>query len=205
MLRTMSDWIKSIIESFSYGGIIFLMLLENLFPPIPSELIIPLAGFVSTQGRLSLGGVIVAGTLGSVLGAVVLYALGKRVGSPRLRRWCDAHGRWLGVSGADLDKSDDWFRRHGAKTVLLGRVVPGIRSLISIPAGVSAMAVPTFLVYTLLGSAIWTTALALAGRALGRNYERVEHVVGPLSTAVVVSIVLVLVVRGFRSARAKAR
>ena len=197
----MSDWIKSIIETFSYPGIIFLMLLENVFPPIPSELIIPLAGFVSTQGKLSLTGVILAGTAGSVAGAVILYYVGKRIGAERLRRWCDKHGRWIGLSGKDLDKSDTWFARHGAKTVLLVRLVPGVRSLISIPAGVAGMDLRVFLLFTTIGSAVWTTALALAGRLLGRNYEQVEHVIGPVSTAIVVGIILTLVIRGFRSTR----
>lgn len=135
----MSDWIKSVIENFSYPGIVFLMLLENVFPPIPSELIVPLAGFYTTQGKLTFIGVVVAGTIGAVAGAIVLYYIGRSIGAERLRSWCDAHGRWVGLSRADLDKSDDWFNRHGARTVLLGRLVPGVRSLISIPAGVSGL------------------------------------------------------------------
>jgi membrane protein DedA with SNARE-associated domain len=197
----MSTWIKSIIESFSYPGIVFLMFLENVFPPIPSELIIPLSGFVSTQGKLTLTGVIVAGTLGAVIGAVLLYYLGRKIGGERLRRWCDAHGRWIGLSRSDLDKSDTWFERHGAKTVLFGRLVPGVRSLISIPAGVSSLKMPVFLFYTTIGSAAWTAALAVAGRLLGRNYEQVEHVIGPISTAIVVGIVVTLLIRGFRQRR----
>jgi membrane protein DedA with SNARE-associated domain len=201
----MSDWIKSIIESFSYPGILLLMLLENVFPPIPSELIMPLAGFISTQGQLSFGGLVVAGTLGSVLGAIVLYYAGKWIGGERLRRWSDRHGRWIGLSRADLDKSDDWFHRHGARTVLLGRLVPGVRSLISIPAGVSGMDLRIFLLYTTLGAAAWTALLAYAGRLLGRNYEQVEHVIGPISTAVVVGIILTLIIRGFRNRPKKSR
>ena len=194
----MSDWIKSIIEGFSYPGIAFLMLLENVFPPIPSELIMPLAGFLSTQGNLSLMGLVIAGTAGSVAGAVVLYYAGHYIGGERLRNWADKHGRWIGLTRADLDKSDDWFKRHGAKTVLLGRVVPGVRSLISIPAGVSGMDLRVFLLYTTLGSVVWTSILTYAGRLLGKNYEQVEHVIGPISTAVVVGIVLTLVIRAFR-------
>jgi membrane protein DedA with SNARE-associated domain len=197
----MSQWIKSIIEGFSYPGIVFLMFLENVFPPIPSELIVPLAGFVSTQGRLSLAGLIVAATLGSVLGAIALYYVGRLMGGERLRRWCDAHGYWIGLSRADLDKSDAWFEKRGAWTVLFGRVVPGVRSLISIPAGVSSMDLRVFLIFTTIGSAVWTTALAFAGRALGRNYENVEHIIGPISTAIVVGIVVLWLVRGFRQRR----
>lgn len=194
----MTSWIKTIIESFSYPGIMLLMLLENVFPPIPSELIMPLAGFLTTNGTLTLGGLIVAGTLGSVAGAIVLYYVGRQIGGERLRAWSDRHGRWVGLSSADLDKSDEWFKRHGGKTVLLGRLVPGVRSLISIPAGVSKMDLRVFLVYTTLGSAGWTAALAYAGRLLGNKYEQVEHVIGPVSTVIVVGIVVTLVIRGFR-------
>jgi membrane protein DedA with SNARE-associated domain len=165
------------------------MLLENVFPPIPSELIIPLAGFVSTQGRLSLVGVILAGTAGSVLGALVLYYIGRRLGGDGLRRWCDAHGRWIGLSRADLEKSDRRFERHGSMIVLFGRLIPGVRSLISIPAGAARMSLGVFLSFTIIGSAAWTTLLAFAGRLLGQNYERVEHVIGPISTGVVVVLV----------------
>lgn len=197
----MADWIKAVIQNLSYPGIAFLMILENVFPPIPSELIMPLAGYVSSQGELSILGVIAAGTVGSVAGAVVLYYLGHRVGGERLRRWADARGRWIGLTRADLDKSDRWFARHGAKIVLLGRLVPGVRSLISIPAGIAGMNMRVFLAYTTIGSLAWTTVLTLAGRALGRNYERVEHVISPVSTAVVVAIVATLVVRALRQGR----
>ncbi len=198
----MSEWIKSTMEQFSYAGIIFLMVLENVFPPIPSELIMPLAGFISTQGELSLAFVILAGTAGSVLGAIPLYYLGHWAGEDRLRRWAQKHGKWIGLSPKDLDKSHDWFERHGGKTVLLCRVIPGIRSLISIPAGVSRMPLPRFLAYTTIGSAVWSSILAGAGRALGSNYEQVEKVIGPISTAIVVGIVLTLVIRAVRQSRA---
>jgi membrane protein DedA with SNARE-associated domain len=144
----MSEWIKSVIEDFSYAGLVFLMFVENVFPPIPSELIVPLAGFFSTTGELTLPGVIVAATAGAVLGALPLYWLGRVAGHARLRRWCERHGKWIGVSARDLDKSKGWFDRHGPKAVLLCRLVPGIRSFISIPAGMAEMPVPKFLLYT---------------------------------------------------------
>ncbi|MDP3071803.1 MAG: DedA family protein [Opitutaceae bacterium] len=201
----MSEWIKSVIQGFSYPGIIFLMFLENVFPPIPSELIMPLAGFFSTTGELSLFGTIVAGTVGSVLGAVPLYYLGKYAGEERLRRWLDRWGKWVGLSARDLKKSRSWFDRHGAKTVLFCRVVPGVRSLISIPAGVAGMPIVLFLMFTTIGSAVWTAMLACAGRALGGNYDQVERVVGPISTAVMIGIVAVIVVRAFRQRRTASR
>jgi membrane protein DedA with SNARE-associated domain len=203
--EVMSTWIRSIIEQFSYPGIAFLLVIENVFPPIPSELIIPLAGFVSSQGHLAIGGVIVAGTLGSVAGAVLLYYFGRGIGAMRLRRWTEAHGRWIGLSTSDLDKSDRWFKRHGAKTVLIARVVPGVRSLISIPAGIAGVDLGVFLLFTTLGSSIWMTGLALAGRLLGRNYEQVEHVIGPISTLVIGGMILALIVRGIRNRRSSRR
>ncbi len=197
----MTDWIKSIIQGGSYPGLVFLMLLENVFPPIPSELIMPLAGFISTQGELSFLGVIVAGTLGAVLGAVLLYYVGRIAGEVRLRRWADRRGKWIGLTSHDLDKSKKWFERHGGKTVLLCRVIPGVRSVISIPAGVARMNLAHFLLYTTLGSAVWTGLLAAAGRALGSNYERVETFIGPISTAIVVGLVLLILVRAIRQTR----
>jgi membrane protein DedA with SNARE-associated domain len=194
----MADWLKSIIEDFSYAGLVFLMFLENVFPPIPSELIVPLAGFYATTGQLTLVGIIIAGTIGSVLGGLPLFYLGHRAGEERVRRWCDRHGKWIGVTGRDLDKSKHWFERHGPKAVLICRVIPGARSLISLPAGIARMPLAQFIVYSTIGSAAWTTALAFAGRALGRNYEQVEHVVGPISTAVVAGIVGTILFRAFR-------
>ena len=118
-----------------------------------------------------------------------------------MRRWCARHGKWIGLSGEDVNKSKKWFERHGPKTVLLCRVVPGVRSLISIPAGVAGMNFGLFILLTTVGSSVWTAALALAGRGLAQNYEKVEKVVGPISTAVIVSIVMVIVVRAVRQHR----
>lgn len=203
----MTDWIKNFVESSSYTGIALLMLLENVFPPIPSELIMPLAGFVSTRGELTMIGVITAGVIGTVLGAILLYYIGRGVGEERLRRWADRHGYWIGFTGEDIDRSKEWFSRHGGKTVLFCRVVPGIRSLISIPAGLAKMNLGVFLAYTTVGSTVWTAALAYAGRALGSQYERVEKLIGPIGTGVIVAIVLAWafrVVRHHRRARGRA-
>jgi membrane protein DedA with SNARE-associated domain len=145
--------------------------------------------------------VIIAGTVGSVAGAVLLFYAGRAIGELRLRRWTEAHGRWIGLSTGDLDKSERWFKRHGAKTVLLARLVPGVRSLISIPAGVAGMNLGVFLLFTTIGCALWMTALAFAGRLLGQNHEMVERVLGPVSTTVVVGILLTMIVRGIRSRR----
>jgi membrane protein DedA with SNARE-associated domain len=181
------------------------MVLENMFPPIPSELIVPLAGFVSSQGEITLTGVIIAGTLGSLVGAMLLYYGGRLAGGPRLRRWSAKHGRWIGLTPDDLEKSDRWFKRYGGWTVLFGRLIPGVRSLISVPAGAARMSVPVFLIFTTVGSAVWTTALACAGRALGRNYDRVEKFLGPISMGVVVTLLALWIIRAVRQGRNHSR
>lgn len=190
----MLNWIKDLMNTLGYPGVALLMFLENVFPPLPSELIMPLAGFTTTQGELAFIGVVLAGTLGSVLGALPLYYLGRLVGEERLIAWADKYGKWLTVSGKEIKTADDWFDRHGTKTVLLCRLIPGVRSLISIPAGISGMNLVQFLVYTAVGSAIWTTVLAYLGRTLGENYELVERYVGPASYIILGGITLAAVV-----------
>lgn len=180
----MTDWIQNLMDSMGYLGILLLMVLENIFPPIPSELIMPSAGFAAARGDMSLGMVVLMGTLGSVLGTLPLYYIGKAFGEDKLIAWADKHGKWLTLSGKDIKKADDWFDRHGSKAVLFGRMVPGIRSLLSLPAGMSEMPLPKFLIYSAIGSALWSAALAYAGYALGENYDRVEQYVGPASKVI---------------------
>ena len=181
----MADWILNFMNSLGYLGIVLLMIAENLFPPLPSELILPAAGFAAAQGKLSLPLVVLAGALGSVLGTLPLYYVGRVVNEERLVVWADRYGRWLTLRGKDVRKADDWFDRHGPKAVLFGRMVPGIRSLLSLPAGMSEMPLPTFLLYSSVGSGLWATLLAGAGYLLGSNYEVVEQYVGPVGTGVV--------------------
>ncbi|MHA0035687.1 DedA family protein [Deinococcus sp. PESE-13] len=177
----MTDWIQTLMDSLGYLGILLLMVLENVFPPIPSELIMPSAGFAAARGDMSLALVVLMGTLGSVIGTLPLYYIGRAFGEDKLVTWADKHGKWLTLSGKDIKKADDWFDRHGAGAVLFGRMVPGIRSLLSLPAGMSEMPLPKFLIYSAIGSALWSAALAYAGYALGENYDRVEQYVGPAS------------------------
>lgn len=191
----MATWVINTISATAYWGIVFLMVVENVFPPIPSEVIMPLAGFMATQGRLTLLGVILAGTLGSVLGAVPLYYLGRRIGDERLKDFADRHGRWLTVSRADLDKAQQWFDRHGGMAVLLCRLVPGIRSLISIPAGMEGMPLAPFLLFTTIGAGLWTALLASAGYWLGANFRQVETYLDPASYVVLAVIVVLYVWR----------
>ena len=175
----MLDWVTNIISSFGYVGIALLMFLENVFPPIPSELIMPLAGFTVTQGKLSMQFVILAGTLGSVLGVLPWYYVGKLVGEKRLREWIDKYGKWLTLSGADIDRSKRWLDKYGKATVFFGRLVPGIRTFISVPAGLDKMSLVPFILYSFAGSFIWTALLTYAGFILGNNFQLVEKYIGP--------------------------
>ena len=190
----MLDWARHIMETLGYPGIALLMFLENVFPPIPSEVIMPLAGFTAAQGKLAYWGVWLAGATGSVVGSLPLYYLGRLVGGPRLHRWADRYGKWLTISGTELDKAQGWFDRHGKKAVFLCQLVPGVRSLISIPAGIHAMSVPLFLAYTALGVAIWTGLLAFLGRLLGDNYAQVGRFVGPATYVVLGGLLLAAIV-----------
>lgn len=200
----MKDWIISIMQTMGYTGIGLLMFLENLFPPIPSELIMPAAGFAATSGGLTLWGAILAGIVGSVLGQLPLYYLGRIVGRRRLKRLANRYGRWLMVSADSIDRADASFNRHGKAAVFFCRVVPGLRSLISIPAGIAKMNLATFLLWTTLGTSIWTSALTTLGYVLGRNYERVSEYLGPISTAITVLLVAAVVVWVVRRRRRKA-
>lgn len=166
----MLDRLAAFVGESGYAGIALLMLAENVFPPIPSELIMPMAGYAAARGELDIFLAIAAGTAGSVLGAAFWYAVGRRVGSARLKRWSARHGRLLTVTPEEIDRACAWFDRHGAAAVLVARVVPGVRTLISVPAGIAAMPAARFAAWTALGTAVWTSALAVAGYALGEQY-----------------------------------
>jgi membrane protein DedA with SNARE-associated domain len=197
----MADWIINVIETTGYAGIVFLMFLENVFPPIPSELIMPLAGYMIAQGKQSAFGVIAAGTAGSVLGALPLYYAGYLVGEERLKALAEKYGCWLTVSPEELDRAKAWFDRHGAAAVLICRVVPALRSLISVPAGIASMNLVAFLAYTIVGAAIWTALLVYTGYALGANFEQVDKYLNPVSYVVVGVIAVTYVVRVVRANR----
>ncbi len=188
----MLEWITNTINTLGYGGIAFLMFLENVFPPIPSELIMPLAGFVSKQGQLNVFYVFLAGLKGSVLGALIWYYPGKLLGSERLEGLADKYGKWLSVSSKDIVKANQWFDKQGNKAVLIGRLVPGVRTLISVPAGINNMPLIPFLLYSTIGSAAWVGLLTYSGYALGSQYELVEKYIGVVSKVVAVGIVLAI-------------
>ncbi|PTA68733.1 DedA family protein [Deinococcus arcticus] len=199
----MADWVQNLMDSMGYVGILLLMILENIFPPIPSELIMPSAGFAASRGDLNLPLVILVGTAGSVLGTLPLYYLGRAFGEEKLVAWADKYGKWLTLSGKDIRKADDWFDRHGTKAVLFGRLVPGIRSLLSLPAGMSEMPMAKFLIYSSIGSAVWASILAGAGYLLGENYDRVEQYVGPASKVILAVVVVAAVVWFVRRKKAQ--
>jgi len=197
----MFEAITGIVGRLGVVGVGLLALLENVFPPIPSELVMPLAGFVSTRGEMSLVGAIVAGSLGALLGALGWYEVGRRVGKQRLERWIDRHGRWLALECEDVERAAGWFERHGAAAVFFGRLIPGVRTFISVPAGFAEMGRAKFLLYSAVGTVVWTTALVMAGRLLGANYRRVEQFVEPATWVVIGVIVLFPIVRAVRRKR----
>jgi membrane protein DedA with SNARE-associated domain len=176
-----------------YGAIFAAMFLENLFPPIPSELIMPLGGFYVQQGKLAFLPVVIAGLLGTVLGALPWYGIGRLVNEERIEDWLTRHGRWIGISPQELRRSRTWFNRHGTALVFWGRLVPGIRTLISVPAGMEMMPMAPFLAWTTAGSLIWTLLLTVAGLLLGESYTRVELWIEPVAKLVKVLLALAAV------------
>ena len=185
----MFDFIQGVIESVGYVGIAFLMFLENVFPPIPSELIMPLAGFTAARGDLSLWGVLVAGVAGSLAGAYLWYWIGLRIGRARVKRIAARHGRWLTLAPEDIDRAQGWFDRHGGLAVMIGRLIPTVRTSISVPAGVARMNWGVFCIFSAIGTAVWTAVLTAAGYVLEDNYDAVSAWLNPVSTAVVVLLV----------------
>jgi len=182
-------------------GVGLLVLLETVCPPIPSEVILPLAGFLSTAGTMHLALVLIAATTGSLVGALALYAAGAALGRERAIR---VLARIPLLDREDLERASGWFARHGGRAVLLGRLVPGVRSLISLPAGAERMPLPHFVLFTVLGSALWNGVLILAGAALGRHFELVDRYSGWLDAAVVAALAVgigALVVRRVRRDR----
>lgn len=179
----MDSIIEALVRS-GYLGVALLMFLENVFPPIPSEVIMPLAGVAARKGGLSCWGVIAAGTAGSLAGALFWYRVGLAVGRGRVRRWVERRGRWIALSSRDLDRAEDWFLRRGAASVFVGRLLPGVRTLISLPAGIYRMPLRKFFLYSAAGTLIWTSALAWAGWLLGANYGAIGSWTGWLGNAV---------------------
>jgi membrane protein DedA with SNARE-associated domain len=180
----MFEFITNFLRDSGYLGVFALMALENIFPPLPSEMIMPFAGFVVARGELGLVGVLVAGTLGSVAGALPWYYLAKVYGRDRLKKLATRHGRWLTVTPQDIDESLQAFDKHGGKAVLFGRLVPAVRTLISVPAGIAEMPLPKFLLYSTVGALAWTGLLTATGFLLEDKYTEVSKYVDPVSKAI---------------------
>ena len=191
----MSKWITEMVYSSGYFGIVLLMFIENVFPPIPSELIMPLAGFMVTKEQFTLVGIILAGTCGSVLGAIPLYYLGQRLGEEKLKKFAGKSGRWFAISVEDIERAQKWFDRHGGAAVFFCRLVPGLRSLISFPAGVNEMPLLSFLFYSTLGMLVWTSFLASAGYILASNFTQVEEYLDPFTYVVLGGLLILYVYR----------
>lgn len=193
----MENWIADFMERFGYFGVFLLIALENVFPPIPSEVILTFGGFMTTYTSLTPSGVIVFSTLGSVFGAVILYGIGYLVNVDRLEGWIDRYGRFLRLKKEDVRRADAWFDRYGYWTVLFCRMVPLIRSLISIPAGISKMKFGLFLLFTTIGTLIWNVALVLLGAAVGGSWAEIVAFMDVYSNIAYAMIALGVLLVGF--------
>ena len=175
-----------------YGAILISMFLENLIPPIPSELIMPLGGFYVSQGQLDFFPVVLAGLIGTVIGALPWYGIGRLVNEERLEQWLEKNGHWIGINPQELSRSRKWFNRYGVSLVFWGRLLPGIRTLISVPAGVELMPITPFLIWTTAGSLIWTLFLTITGYYLGDNYINIEKWISPFSSFFKIIIIIII-------------
>lgn len=186
----MSDWIIRFVEATGYWGVGMLMLIETVFPPIPSEVIMSIAGMHAGQGKMSLPLVILIGTCGAMIGNYFWYLVARLIGIDRLKVMVERYGRWLTLDWPEVERAQRLFDRYGALFVCVGRVMPQLRSLMSIPAGLLRMKQSTFLIWSTIGTACWTGMLATGGWILGRNFRNVEDIVGPISLAVIAGIVV---------------
>ena len=190
----MTDWVQDLIGGGSYLALTAILVLENLFPPIPSEIVLPFAGALVADGGMSYPGAVLAATAGSLIGALILYAVGRFGGRPLLYRY----RRVVRLSEAQLDRADAWFDRRGPWIILFGRLIPGIRSVVSVPAGAAEMPLPLFVGLTILGSAVWNAALIGAGWALGANWERFHEAFHYADYAVLAAVLIGLAWLGLR-------
>lgn len=206
MLGDLANWVQDVINQFGYFGVALLVVIENVFPPIPSEIVLPFAGFVAQQSASAVNatadaaqsdttvvGMMIAATVGSVVGALILYFVSAAIGPERLRGFVERFGKWFGVKSSDLVRAEEWFDRRSVVAVLVGRCVPLIRSIVSIPAGFRRMKLTSFMVLTAIGSAVWNIALIGAGALLGDQWERVGEYVGVFQWLVIVAILVLLV------------
>jgi membrane protein DedA with SNARE-associated domain len=191
----MIDFFQHLLGTLGYAGVFLLLFIENIFPPLPSEVVAPFCGYVAARGDLGLPGVIIAAVLGSMVGQMPWYYAGRILGRRRVVALSGRYGRWLTVTPHEVERVFDWFDRYGAASVFFGRMVPAIRAVISLPAGIARMPLPKFLAYSLAGTTIWMGGLAYAGYQLGEHYTLVEKYLGPGTKIVVAAIILIYIVR----------
>ncbi|WP_394154201.1 DedA family protein [Loktanella salsilacus] len=191
----MFDFITNLIDTMGAFGVGVVMFLENVFPPIPSELVMPLAGFNAAQESVSLLAVFVWGTVGTVLGAWLWYEAGRRVGLERLQQFIGKYGIWLTLSQDDVQNAIDWFDRHDKAATFFGRMIPGVRTMISVPAGLAHMSMTRFMIYTTAGSALWNMALIAAGYLLQSQYDRVVDYLNPITNLILAAIAITYLYR----------
>lgn len=195
----MTEWIINLINSTGYFGVILLIILDAVFPPLPSEFVLPLCGYLASQNKFSLTGLIIAETFGSLLSVVPFYYLGIKLGEERLKTFAGKYGKWLTISPKDIEKTDRWFKKHDKWAVLFFRLIPGLRSVISVTAGVNKMKFAPFLFFTAIGAGIWNTGLTIGGYMLGRNYGNIEKFFDPVLYIMIGIVVILYIYRLFRS------
>ena len=191
----MQEFMLSIINQFGYLGVFLLIAIENIFPPIPSEVVLLFSGFMTTYTELNVVIMIIASTLGSLVGAIVLYYVGKILNKERLKKIVSGKiGKILRLKNEDIEKADKWFDTKGNKTVFFCRFIPIVRSLISIPAGMSEMPMLKFLIYTIVGSAIWNTVLIIAGNMIGENWVNIVNIFEQYSHITLIVLILIFII-----------
>lgn len=190
----MQEFIIQVIENFGYIGITLLIAIENIFPPIPSEVILAFGGFMTTKTSLTILGVVISATIGSTLGAIILYYIGRVLNKDRIENIVSGKvGQILRLKAEDIEKAHKWFNKKGQKTVFICRFIPVVRSLISIPAGMSKMEFHRFILYTVIGSSIWNILLTILGKQLGDSWEKVVYIFSEFSHIVLIALILILI------------
>ena len=193
LLEQVAVWIQELIAAIGYPGIVIVMAIENIFPPIPSELVLPFAGALSAKGEMNFWAAVAAGTVGSLIGAIVLYAVGYFAREAGVRSFVARYGKFLFISEKDLDRAAEWFERYGEAIIFFGRLIPLVRSIISVPAGYTRMNLARFIIYTILGTTLWNLILAYAGRMLGENWEKILAFMDTYQYATLAVIVITVV------------
>ncbi|HVG05526.1 MAG TPA: DedA family protein [Burkholderiaceae bacterium] len=181
----MSDWITGFISEHGYSALFLLMFVENVFPPIPSELIMPFAGYAAARGDIEPVGAVIAGSAGSLVGALAWYGLGYWLGTERLKYAAQRYGRWLTISESDVDRAQRWLDRYGDVAVCIGRLIPAVRSVISVPAGIARLGLRRFLLWSSVGTLAWSALLTGLGFLLGKRFTEVDAWLQPVSLTIV--------------------